>query len=40
MQAYNFALDIQARIGNGFYSHAGNSFSVQNYALMVGFNWY
>ncbi len=40
MQSYNFALDIQGRIGNGFYSQGGNGFSVQNYALMVGFNWY
>ncbi len=40
LQSYNFALDIQFRIGNGFYSESGASFSVQNYALMVGFNWY
>jgi hypothetical protein len=40
LQSYNFALDIQARIGNGFYSQDGSSFSAQNYALMVGFNWY
>jgi hypothetical protein len=40
MQSYNFALDIQLRIGNGFYSQDGDSFSAQNYALMVGFNWY
>jgi hypothetical protein len=40
MQSYNFALDIQLRIGNGFYSDSGGSFSAQNYALMVGFNWY
>jgi hypothetical protein len=40
LQSYNFALDIQLRIGNGFYSDHGTSFSVQNYALMVGFNWY
>jgi hypothetical protein len=36
LQSYNFALDIQARVGNGFYSGG----SAQNYALMVGFNWY
>ncbi len=40
LQSYNFALDIQGRIGSGFYSRFGNSFSAQNYALMVGFNWY
>src|SRR5579863_5459582 len=40
LQSYNFALDIQGRIGNGFYSNSGTSFNVQNYALMVGFNWY
>jgi hypothetical protein len=40
LQSYNFALDIQGRIGSGFYSQYGNSFSVQNYAVMVGFNWY
>jgi hypothetical protein len=36
LQSYNFALDIQLRIGNGFYSGG----SAQNYGLMVGFNWY
>lgn len=40
LQSYNFALDIQLRIGNGFYSDSGVSFSVQNYGVMVGFNWY
>jgi hypothetical protein len=40
LQSYNFALDIQLRIGNGFYSDNGSSFSAQNFALMVGFNWY
>jgi hypothetical protein len=40
LQSYNFALDIQLRIGSGFYSQNGGSFSAQNYALMVGFNWY
>jgi hypothetical protein len=40
LQTYNFALDIQARIGSGFYSQDNVSFSAQNYALMVGFNWY
>jgi hypothetical protein len=40
LQSYNFALDLQFRIGNGFYSQDGDSFSAQNYAFMVGFNWY
>ena len=40
MQSYNFALDIQLRVGNGFYSDSLGSFSAQNYGLMVGFNWY
>jgi hypothetical protein len=41
LQSYNFALDIQGRIGSGFYSDSGGgSFSVQNYAVLVGFNWY
>jgi len=40
LQSYNFALDIQLRIGNAFYGRNSNSFSVQNYGLMVGFNWY
>jgi hypothetical protein len=37
VQAYNFALDLQLRIGNGFYSQGGN---MQNYGLLVGVNWY
>jgi hypothetical protein len=40
LQSYNFALDIQGRIGSGFYSDNGTGFSVQNYAIMAGFNWY
>jgi len=40
LQSYNFALDIQFRVGNGFYGRDSNDFSVQNYGLMVGFNWY
>lgn len=40
LQSYNFALDIQGRIGNGFYNDSGGGFSVQNYAILVGFNWY
>jgi len=39
LQTYNFALDIQLRIGNGFYSQADGG-DAQNYAVMVGFNWY
>jgi hypothetical protein len=39
LQSYNFALDIQGRIGNGFYNDNG-PFSVQNYAVLIGFNWY
>jgi len=39
LQSYNFALDIQLRAGSGFYSKS-NGFNAQNYALMVGFNWY
>jgi hypothetical protein len=40
LQSYNFALDIQLRAGSGFYSQNGAGFNAQNYALMVGFNWY
>jgi hypothetical protein len=40
LQSYNFALDIQFRVGNGFYSQDGGSLSAQNYGLLVGFNWY
>ena len=39
LQSYNFALDIQLRVGNGFYSQ-NQGGSAQNYGLMVGFNWY
>jgi hypothetical protein len=34
-RAGNFALDIQLRFGRGFYA-----VPVDNYALLVGFNWY
>jgi hypothetical protein len=37
MQAPNFALDLQLRFGHGFYSGGGD---VNNFAFMVGFNWY
>jgi hypothetical protein len=35
--AANFALDLQLRLGRGFYSGGGD---VNNLAFMVGFNWY
>jgi hypothetical protein len=37
VQSANFALDLQLRFGHGFYSGGGD---VDNYAFMVGFNWY
>jgi hypothetical protein len=37
VQSYNFALDIQGRIAHGFYSQGGDA---NNFALLVGFNWY
>ena len=40
MHAYNFALDIQGRIGGGFYRDSAGSFSVQDYSVLVGFNRY
>jgi hypothetical protein len=40
LQSYNFALDIQGRIGAGFYGDSGGTFNVENYAILVGFNWY
>jgi hypothetical protein len=40
LQTYNFALDLQLRIGDAFYNQNSVSFSYQNYALTVGFNWY
>jgi hypothetical protein len=36
VQAFNFALDLQFRVGTGFYS----DISSTNVAFMVGFNWY
>ncbi|MDB4981395.1 MAG: hypothetical protein JWM82_2147 [Myxococcales bacterium] len=35
----NFALDLQLRFGHGFYDEA-NGGAVNNYALLIGFNWY
>ena len=37
LQSYNFALDIQARFGHGFYSQGGD---VNNFGLLIGVNWY
>jgi hypothetical protein len=37
LQSYNFALDIQFRFGNGFYDVVPDT---QNYALLLGVNWY
>jgi len=37
LQAYNFALDLQFRLGHGFYDTGPD---VNNLALMVGVNWY
>lgn len=37
VQSHNFALDLQLRLGRGFYSEGGD---VNSFALMVGFNWY
>jgi hypothetical protein len=36
LQTYNFALDLSFYIGDAFYSDT----STQNYAFMVGVNWY
>jgi hypothetical protein len=37
VQSSTFALDLQLRLGHGFFSQGGD---VNNVALMVGFNWY
>jgi hypothetical protein len=37
LQSYNFAVDLQFRIGNGFYSQGPD---ITNYAFMIGVNWY
>lgn len=37
LQSYNFALDLQFRVGNGFYDQGG---SAQNYAFLAGVSWY
>lgn len=37
VQAGNFALDLQLRVGHGFYSQGGD---VTSWAIMLGTNWY
>jgi len=37
LQAYNFALDLQFRVGRGFYDTGPD---VTNLAFMIGVNWY
>jgi len=37
LQAYNFALDLQARLGHGFYDTGPD---VNNFGILVGVNWY
>jgi hypothetical protein len=37
LQSYNFALDLQFRVGRGFYSEGPD---VSNAAFLVGVNWY
>ena len=37
VQIANFALDLQVRLGHGFYSGGGD---VNTFAFMVGLNWY
>jgi len=37
IQSSVFALDIQGRLGHGFYSQGGD---VNNFAFLVGVNWY
>jgi hypothetical protein len=39
LQRWNFALDLQARLGHTFYSQADGG-DVNTFAFMVGFNWY
>jgi hypothetical protein len=39
VQFANFALDLQARFGHTFYSEADGG-DIDNFAFMVGFNWY
>jgi hypothetical protein len=40
VQAYNFTLDLQLRVGTGFYSDTSGPGNTQSYALMMGLNWY
>jgi hypothetical protein len=37
VQSVNFALDLQLRVGHGFYSGGGD---VNSFSFLVGFNWY
>jgi hypothetical protein len=37
VQSYNFTLDLQLRLGHGFYTGGGD---VNNVGFMVGINWY
>ena len=37
VQSYNFTVDIQGRLGHGFYTQGGD---VNNFGIMVGVNWY
>jgi hypothetical protein len=37
VQSYNFALDLHFRLGHGFYDTGPD---VNNFALMIGVNWY
>ena len=37
VQSYNFTVDIQARLGHGFYTQGGD---VNNFGILVGVNWY
>jgi hypothetical protein len=37
VQSYNFALDIQLRLGHAFYSTAKD---MTNFGLLIGVNWY
>jgi len=37
VQAHNFTLDLQLRLGHGFYTQGGD---VNNVGAMIGVNWY
>jgi hypothetical protein len=42
VQSYNFALDLQLRYGNAFYTprSSGGDGDANEFGFMVGFNWY